>query len=106
MNEEIEPILIGEVDDIEVGTVENFEYEDSNYAIFRLESGFFATQGNCNCADRTLIGEADVEGEELQCPSCGSSFSIVSGDPISNLDQNPLRIYDVTEEEGKLYLNI
>ena len=106
MNEEIEPILIGEVDDIEVGTVENFEYEDSNYAIFRLESGFFATQGNCNCADRTLIGEADVEGEELQCPSCGSSFSIVYGDPISNLDQNPLRIYDVTEEEGKLYLNI
>ena len=106
MNKEIEPILIGEVDDIEVGTVENFEYEDSNYAIFRLESGFFATQGNCNCADRTLIGEADVEEEELQCPSCGSSFSIVSGDPISNLDQNPLRIYDVTEEEGKLYLNI
>ena len=31
MNEEIEPILIGEVDDIEVGSVENFEYEDINF---------------------------------------------------------------------------
>ena len=53
MNDEIEPILIGEVNDIEVGSVENFEYEDINFAIFRLESGFFAPQGNCNCEDRT-----------------------------------------------------
>ena len=40
MNDEIEPILIGEVDDIDVGSVENFEYDDVNYAIYRLESGF------------------------------------------------------------------
>lgn len=106
MNEEIEPILIGEVDDIEVGSVENFEYEDINYSIFRLESGFFATQGNCLCAERTLLSEADVEGEELECPSCGNTFSIVSGDPISDLEQNTLRIYEVTEEDGNLYLNL
>ncbi len=106
MNEEIEPILIGEVDDIEVGSVENFEYEDVNYSIFRLESGFFATQSNCTCAERTLLSESDVEGEELECPSCGNTFSIVSGDPISDLEQDTLRIYDVTEEDGNLYLNL
>ena len=106
MNEEIEPILIGEVEDIEVGSVENFEYDDINYAIYRLESGFFATQGNCQCAERTSLSEADVEGEEIECPSCGNIFSIVSGDPISDLDQNPLRIFDVSEEDGRLYLNI
>ncbi len=106
MNEEIEPILIGEVDDIEVGSVENFEFDDTNFAIYRLESGFFATQGNCSCAERPLLSEADVDGEELECPSCGNTFSIVSGDPISDLDQTPLRIFDVTEEDGRLYLNI
>ena len=106
MNEEIEPILIGEVDDIEVGSVENFEYEDINYSIFRLDSGFFATQGNCPCAERTLLSEADVEVEEVECPSCGNTFSIVSGDPISDLELDTLRIYDVTEENGNLYLNL
>ncbi len=106
MNNDVEPILIGNVDDLEVGSVENFEYEDVNYAIFSLESGFFATQGNCNCPERTLLGEADVEEEELECPSCGNSFSIVSGDSISDLDQSPLRVYDVIEEDGKLYLSI
>jgi nitrite reductase/ring-hydroxylating ferredoxin subunit len=82
MNDEIEPILIGEVDDIDVGSVENFEYDDVNYAIY------------------------SIEGEELECPTCGNKFSIVSGDSISDLEQTPLKIFDVTEEDGNLYLNI
>ena len=106
MNDEIEPIFIGEVDDIDIGSVENFEHEDVNYAIYRIESGFFATEGNCPCAERSLLSEASIEAEELECPSCGNKFSIVSGDPITDLDQTPLRIYDVTEEDGNLYLNI
>ena len=106
MNNEIDPILVGEVDDIEVGSVENFEFEDINYAIYRLESGFFATQGNCHCAERTLLSESDIEAEEVECPSCGNAFSIVSGDSISDLEQAPLKTFDITEEDGKLYLNI
>ena len=47
-----------------------------------------------------------MEGEELECPSCGNTFSIVSGDPISDLEQDTLRVYDVTEEDGNLYLNL
>ena len=42
MNTEIEPVHIGQEDDIEIGSVENFEHEEIDYAIFRLESGFFA----------------------------------------------------------------
>ena len=106
MNNEIDPILVGEVDDIEVASVENFEFDDINYAIYRLESGFFATQGNCHCSERTPLSEADIEGEEVECPSCGNTFSIVSGDSISDLEQAPLKTYDITEEDGKLYLNI
>ena len=106
MNEDIEPILIGDVDDLEIGSVENFEHDEINYAIFRIESGFFATQGNCNCGERSLLSEADVDGEELECPSCGNTFSIVSGDSISDLDQAPLKIYDVIEEENQIFLSI
>ena len=106
MIDEVEPILIGNVDDLEIGSVENFEHDDANYAIFRIESGFYATQGNCNCADRTPLSEADVEGEELECPGCGNTFSIVSGDSVTDLDQFPLKIYDVSEEDNQIFLNI
>ena len=51
MNEEIEPIHIGEKEDIDINSVENFEHEEIDYAIFHLESGFFATQGHSCCED-------------------------------------------------------
>ena len=36
MIEEIEPILIGELKDIDKDSVENFEYEEIDYAIYHL----------------------------------------------------------------------
>ncbi len=106
MNVEIDPIEIGNTDDIEVGTVENFEYDDNNYAIFHLETGFFATQGNCNCEENALLSEAEIEEDELECVSCGTSYSIVSGDCISSPELDGLRIYDITEEDEKIFLII
>ena len=106
MIEEIEPILIGEVKDIDKDSVENFEFEEINYAIYHLESGVFATQGLCNCEEQDFLSEGAIEGEELECASCGKTFNIVSGDPISDLEAEPLKIYDVTEKDRKLYLNL
>ena len=106
MNDEIEPIHIGEIDDIDVGSVENFEYEEIDYAIFHLESGFFATQGHCNCDEQAYLSEGTVEGEELECASCGNTYSIVSGDSISDPELDQLKIYEVSEEDGKIYLNL
>ena len=106
MNDEVELIHIGEVDDIEVGSVENFEHEEKDYAIFHLESGFFATQGECNCEENAFLSEATIEKEELECAGCGHTYSIVSGDSISDPSLPPLKIYDVTEEQGSIYLNL
>ena len=106
MNQEIDPIYIGEIEDIDQGNVENFEHEEIDYAIYHLESGIFAIQDHCNCEEQAFLSEGSIEGEELECASCGKTFSIVSGDPISDLEAGPLKIYDVTEENGKLYLNL
>ena len=106
MNQEIEPIHIGEVEDIDKNSVENFEYEEVDYAIFNLDSGFFATQGHCNCNDQSFLSEGNVEGEEVECASCGDIYSIVSGDPINNEELIPLNIYDVSEEDDNIYLNL
>ena len=106
MNTEIDPIHVGEVEDIDKGSVENFEYEEVDYAIFHLEGGFFAIQGHCNCEDQAFLSESNIEGEELECAACGNVYSIVSGDPVSNDELNSLRMYDVSEEDGNIYLNL
>ena len=106
MNHEIEPIHIGEVEDVDKQSVENFEYEDIDYAIFHLDSGFFATQGHCNCQDQAYLSEGSVEGEEVECASCGDIYSIVSGEPVNNEELMSLMIYDVSEEDNNIYLNL
>ncbi len=106
MNDEIDPILVGETDDIEIGSVESFEHEDTTYAVYRLETGYFCTQGICNCEDRAPLSDSEIEGEELECVACGDSYSIVSGDCISDPELDALKIYDISEEDGNLYLNI
>ena len=106
MNIENEPILVGQVDDVEIGTVESFEYEDVTFAIIRLDTGFFSTQGNCNCEERAPLSEAEIEGEELECVSCGNTYSIVSGDCISQPELDGIKIYDISEEDGNIYLNL
>ena len=106
MNDELDPIHIGEIEDIDIGSVENFEHEEIDYAIFHLESGFFATQGHCNCEEQAFISEANIEGEELECASCGNIYSIVSGDPISDLEMDPLKIYEVSLEDEDIFLNL
>ena len=106
MIEEIEPIFIGELKDIDKDSLENFEYEEIDYAIYHLESSIFATQDRCNCEEQAFLSEGTIEDEEIECASCGKTFNIISGDPISDLAAGPLKIYDVTEEDGKLYLNL
>ena len=106
MNNEIEIVHIGELDDIDVGSVENFEHDEKDYAIFHLDSGYFATQGHCNCEEKAFLSEAAVEEEELECASCGNVYSIVSGDSINDPELLALKIYDVSEEEGSIYLNL
>jgi len=106
MNSEIDPVHIGEVEDVDLNSVENFEYEEIDYAIFHLESGFFATQGRCNCEDQPSLSEGNVEIEEVECASCGDIYSIVSGDPINNEDLIPLKTYDISQEDENIFLNL
>ena len=106
MNDENEPILIGQSEDIDQGSVENFEHEEIDYAIYHLNSDFFATQGHCFCEEQAFLSEGTIDGEELECASCGRTFSIVSGDSISDPETKPLKVYDVDEEDGNLYLNL
>ena len=106
MNEESEPVLIGQLEDLNKGSVENFEHDDIDYAIYHLENGFFATQGHCNCEEQAFLSEGTIDGEELECASCSRIFSVTAGDPISDLEAEPLKIYDVTVKDGNLFLNI
>tara|TARA_Y100000590_G_scaffold264581_1_gene297303 strand:- start:4068 stop:4382 length:315 start_codon:yes stop_codon:yes gene_type:complete len=104
MNLENEAIMIGQIDDLETDSVENFEHEEVEYAIYHLKSGYYATQGLCSC--NAPLSEGTIVNEEIECASCGKSFSIISGDPISDPETSLLKTFEITIEENNLYLNL
>ena len=106
MNDEIERIHIGHSEDIDKNGVENFEHEDFDYAIFNIDELFYATQGNCFCEEQALISEGAIDGDEIKCSSCSRTFNIHSGDNISDPTADRLKIYEISEENGSLYLII
>jgi len=52
------------------------------------------------------LSEAEIEDEELECVSCGNTYSIVSGDCISEPELDGLKIFDISEEDGSIYLSL
>ncbi len=52
------------------------------------------------------MSEAEIEDEELECVSCGNTYSIVSGDCISEPELDGLKIFDISEEDGSIYLSL
>ncbi len=106
MNQENDLVHIGQSEDIDEDAVENFEHEEIDYAIYKIKSGFYATQGHCKCEEQAYLSEGNIDNEEIECASCGKTYSIVSGDSISDPELGPLKVYDITEEDGDLYLNL
>ena len=62
--------------------------------------------GNCNCEENAPLSDAEIEEEELECIGCGNTYSIVSGDCVSHPELDGIKIYDISEEDGNIYLNL
>lgn len=54
------------------------EVEGRRIALFNLDGDVFAIDDACSHEGGPL-SEGPVQGDEVVCPSCGSRFSIVSG---------------------------
>ena len=94
MNQENDLVHIGQSEDIDEDAVENFEHEEIDYAIYKIKSGFYATQGHCKCEEQAYLSEGNIDNEEIECASCGKSFSIISGDPISDPETSLLKTFE------------
>ena len=105
MNEEIEWILIGNVEDIEEDGVAHFEYQDKDYAIYRLKDGFYATDGICS-HENALLSDGVVVGEEIECPLHQGTFNIKTGEAIMEPACDHINVYEIKVEKDELFIGL
>lgn len=76
---------------------------DTRIAVFRVVDEVFAIGDVCSHAEASL-SEGEVYGTDVECPRHGSEFDLRTGQPLSLPATRPVPVYEVSIEDGNVYL--
>ncbi len=80
-----------------------FDRGDKTYAVYRIESGFYATDGLCT-HEAACLCDGYVEGEIVECPKHNARFHIPTGEVRRMPAKENLNTYSVKVEGGKIFI--
>ena len=98
-------LLVTSNQDIEIEDIIRFDHENNTYCIYRLEDGFYATDGICTHESVHLEDGLILDGE-IECPMHQGIFDIKTGKAISPPACNDLKTYDVKVEDNNIYIKL
>ena len=111
MNEESPDTIIGislvcgKADSIDMEDLVRFDHADRTFCVYRLEDGYYATDGMCTHETVHLEDGLVMDGE-IECPMHQGIFNIKSGEAISPPACEDLKTYPVKVENDLVYINI
>lgn len=76
---------------------------DQTIAMFRIGDEVYAIGDRCSHAEASLA-EGEVFECAVECPRHGSEFDLTTGEPHSLPATAPVPIYQVSVEDGTVYL--
>lgn len=76
---------------------------DVRIAVFRVGSEVFALGDRCSHAEASLA-EGEIFDGYVECPRHGSEFDLATGEPVSLPATRPVPVYEVSVEEGNVFL--
>ena len=98
-------ILVGTTDNIEVEDIVRFDHNDRTFCVYKLEDGFYATDGICT-HEAVHLEDGLVMDNEIECPMHQGVFDIKTGEAVSPPACNDLKTYPVKVEDNNIYIQI
>jgi len=98
-------VLVGTTDNIEVEDIIRFDHNDKTFCVYKLEDGFYATDGICTHED-VHLEDGLVMDNEIECPMHQGVFDIKTGEAISPPACDDLKTYPVKVEDNNIYIQI
>jgi len=106
MNEEINHwFFVCEANNLEVEDIARFDHLDKTFCIYRLEDGFYATDGICT-HEFVHLEEGLVIDGEIECPMHQGIFDIKTGEAKSPPACEDLKTYSVKIEKDKIFIKL
>jgi len=90
---------------IEVEDIVRFDHDNKTYCVYKLEDGYYATDGLCT-HETVHLEDGLVIDDEIECPMHQGIFKIKTGKAISPPACVDLKTYPVKVDNGKIFINI
>jgi 3-phenylpropionate/trans-cinnamate dioxygenase ferredoxin subunit len=96
---------IGTIDDFPQGVPRSIEVDGKSFLVVRLDDGTFAIDGRCSHMGMDL-SKGRLDDHTVECRLHHAVFDLRTGKVLRNLAARDLSTYDVTIEDGQVYLDI
>ena len=98
-----ETVALCAPDDLASGEARRFDVAGRRIALVRIGDTFYAVDDECSHEDYSLAeGEVWAEECQIECPRHGSTFDLVTGAPCSLPATQPVAVYAVEVQDGKV----
>jgi len=96
-------VSVGPLEDLAPGTARKVEVGGRMVALVRIGDDVYAIGDTCSHANVSLSEGEILEGErEIECWKHGSTFSLVTGAPLTLAATQPVPVYDVRVDDGEI----
>jgi 3-phenylpropionate/trans-cinnamate dioxygenase ferredoxin subunit len=100
-----EPLLYPffNIADLEAEDVIGVEINGTSYVVYRISSGYYATDGICT-HEQTSLANGFVNGDRIECPKHNCRFHIPSGKAVRRPVRVDLKTYPVKSDRKVLFI--
>lgn len=98
-------IEVASTDELKTDQMKLIHVNDKRIVIARTEKGYVAFDDHCTHKGGSLAGGAMI-CETVQCPWHGSQFDVNTGAVKAGPAKEKINTYNVSETNGKVYLNL
>jgi nitrite reductase/ring-hydroxylating ferredoxin subunit len=91
--------------DVAAGGTLKVEHGDLSLAVFNVDGKFFVTDDACTHGPGSL-SEGDLEGDVIVCNFHGGQFNVRTGEVVGPPCTVPIKTYQVTVEDGKVFIEV
>jgi uncharacterized membrane protein/nitrite reductase/ring-hydroxylating ferredoxin subunit len=98
-------IEVASADELKTDQMKLIHVNDKRIVIARTEKGYVAFDDRCTHKGGSLAGGAMICGR-VQCPWHGSQFDVNSGAVKAGPAKEKINTYNISEANGKVYLNL
>lgn len=96
---------VAATNDLQDGDVIEVQVGKTLLAIYRIDGGFYATEGICTHA-YARMAEGYVEGDLIECPYHGGAFEIRTGKAVAAPCTQDLKTYPLRIDGDAIFVGI